>query len=327
MNKATKIWLVAAASLVLIGCILFAGVMTSLRWDFTKLSTVKYQTNSYEITDAFNSISMKTDTIDILFVLSDDGTCRIECYEEERAAHSVAVKDGTLAIELIDDRSVSDYIGYIGINFGSPKMTVYLPETDYASLSIHEDTGDIEIPNDFKFKNVDISLSTGDVDFCASAFDRIKIKTSTGDICVENIAAGALDLSVSTGKVTAAGVNCEGDLTIAVSTGDAYLTDTACKNLVSSGNTGDLSMKNVVAAERISIKRTTGDIEFDGCDAAEIFVETDTGDVHGTLLSDKVFFVQTNTGDIEAPTTTTGGRCEISTDTGDIEIDLLPDSK
>ena len=322
MNKATKIWLVAAASLVLIGCILFAGVMTSLRWDFAKLSTAKYQTNSYEITDAFNSISMKTDTIDILFVLSDDGTCRVECYEEERAAHSVAVKDGTLAIELIDDRSVSDYIGYIGINIGSPKMTVYLPETEYISLTIHDDTGDIEIPNDFKFKNVDISLSTGDVDFCASASEWIKIKTSTGDICVENISAGALELSVSTGMVTALGVRCEDNVTVGVSTGDAYLTDITCSNLTSSGNTGDLFMKNVVAAEGFSIKRTTGDVEFDGCDAAEIFVETDTGAVYGTLLSDKVFFIQTDTGDIEVPATTTGGRCEISTNTGDVEIEI-----
>ena len=58
---------------VLIGCIIFAGVMTMLRWDFSKLSTVKYETNSHEISETFHAISIKTDTADIIFALSDDG--------------------------------------------------------------------------------------------------------------------------------------------------------------------------------------------------------------------------------------------------------------
>lgn len=322
MRKTTKVWLITAASLVLIGCILFAGVMSVLKWDFMKLSTVKYETNTYEISEAFDGISMNTDTADIIFAFSDDGKCKVVCHEEEKANHSVSVEDGTLTIELIDDRSVYDFIGYIGLNFGSPKIRVYLPKAEYTSFLIHEDTGDVEIPEDFTFKDVDISLSTGDVDFGASASEMIKIKTSTGDICVENIFAGSLELSVSTGKVTALGVNCKGDVTVGVSTGKAYLTDIACKNLISSGSTGDISLDNVIAAEKFSIKRSTGDVSFDSSDAAEIFVATDTGDVTGTLLSEKSFFTQTDTGKIEVPKTFAGGKCEIKTDTGDIKLDI-----
>ena len=46
MGKRMKIWLIIAAALILIGCILFAGVMTVMKWDFTKLSTVKYVTSA-----------------------------------------------------------------------------------------------------------------------------------------------------------------------------------------------------------------------------------------------------------------------------------------
>lgn len=322
MRKTTKLWLIIAASLVLIGCIIFAGVMSRLRWDFTKLSTVKFETNTYEISEAFNGISMKTDTADIMFALSDDGKCRVECYEEESAKHSVTVEEGTLVIKLIDERSVYDYIGYIGISFSSPQITVYLPKAEYTSLLINESTGDIEIPKDFNFEDVDISLSTGDVDFCASASELIRIKTSTGDIRVENISAGSLDLSVSTGKVTAVGVTCKGDLTVGVSTGRAYLTDIECKNIISSGNTGDISLKNVIAVEKFSIKRSTGDVKVDGCDAAELFIETDTGAVEGALLSEKIFIAETDTGSVDVPKTLTGGKCEITTSTGDIEIEI-----
>lgn len=320
MRKRTKVWLIIAASLVLLGCILFAGVMSTLRWDFMELATVKYETNTYEISEAFDSISMNTDTADIVFAFSDDGKCRVECYEEENAKHFVAVEEGTLAIMLVDERSVYDYIGYIGLNFSSPKITVYLPNEEYTSLLIREDTGEVEIPKDFTFKDVDINLSTGDVVFCASTSEMIKIKTSTGDIRVENISARALDLSVSTGRVTVSGVTCESDVTVGVSTGKANLADIACKSVISSGSTGDISLNNVIATEKFFIERSTGDVIFENCDAAEIFIETDTGEIVGSLLTDKVFITHTDTGRVDVPKTVTGGRCEIITSTGNIKI-------
>ena len=79
-------------------------------------------------------------------------------------------------------------------------------------------------------------------------------------------------------------------------------------------------MKNVNASGVFSITRSTGDVEFDACDASEIYVKTDTGDVTGTLLSDKIFFAESDTGKVSVPKSVTGGRCEISTDTGRIDI-------
>ncbi len=318
MKKTTKAWLITAAFLVLIGCVLFAGVMTVLGWDFTKLSTTKYETNTYEVSEAFDSISINTDTADIVFALSDDGKCRVECYEGENAKHSVAVENNTLVV----DTNPKSWYYYIGLSFDSSKITVYLPKTDYTSLFIEEHTGDIETPNAFMFKNVDISLSTGDVNFCGSASEMLKIKTSTGAIRVENVSAGSLDLKVTTGKVTVSGVTCKGDVTVGVSTGKTYLSDIRCKNVISSGSTGDISIENVIAEEKFSIRRSTGNVKFDGSDAAEIIVKTDTGDVTGSLLTDKVFLAQTDTGHIDVPKTTDGGRCEIITDTGDIKIKI-----
>lgn len=321
MKKATKVWLITAAALVLIGCVLFAGVAALLKWDFKKLATVRYETNTHEISEAFDCISINSDTADIEFVLSESGKCEVECLDEEKLRHSVSVEDGTLTIELIDERSVMDHVN-IGMGVGSSRITVYLPKTEYASLLIRESTGYIEMPADFSFKDVDISLSTGDVDFGASASGLLKIRTSTGRIHTQNLSAGELDLTASTGNVTVSGVSCEGDVLVHVTTGKVNLTDLACKNVITSGNTGDIFMKNVLASETFSIERSTGDVAFDACDAAEIFVTTDTGDVSGTLLSDKVFLTRTDTGDVDVPKTITGGRCEITTDTGDIRLRL-----
>ena len=319
MRKTTKTWLMIAASLAVVGLITFAAVMSAYNWDFAKLSTKKFVTNTYEIGEGFSSLSMNTDTANIKFVLSDDGKCRVECYEEEKSKHSVTVQEDTLVIQVIDNKSWYDYIG---INFGLPKITVYLPKTEYTNLLINGDTSDIEIPNDFVFKDVDISLSTGDVNLFASASEQMKIKTSTGNIHVENTAVGALELSASTGGITVSKVICEGDANINVSTGKTDLTDMECKNLVSNGSTGNIFLNHVIAAGKCSIKRSTGNIRLDGSDANEIFVETETGDVVGSLLTDKVFITQTDTGRVDVPKTVVGGKCEIITDTGDIKITM-----
>ena len=79
-------------------------------------------------------------------------------------------------------------------------------------------------------------------------------------------------------------------------------------------------MNKGIASENFSVKRSTGNVKFNDCDAAEIYVKTDTGDVTGSLLSDKVFIANSDTGRIDVPKTVTGGRCEIDTDTGDIRI-------
>ena len=205
----------------------------------TACSSMNYETNIHEINEEFNNISIKTDTADIAFVPSNDGMCRVVCYEDAKKNHSVEVQNGTLTLDGVNNKKWYDYIG---INIDQPKITVYLPEAEYSSLIIEESTGDIDILRDFKFKSIDVSLSTGDVKCYASAAEAIKIAASTGDICAESISASSLDITVSTGKVTVSDMTCDGNITIAVSTGKTYLTDIVCKNLISTGRTGDISL-------------------------------------------------------------------------------------
>lgn len=316
MSKSIKIWLVIGASLVLVGAIIFGGVMMALNWDFSKISTVKYETNEYEINDSYKNIKIVTNTADITFVPSEN--TKVVCYEETKQKHSVTVIDNTLIIELNNKK----WYEHIGINLGSPKLTVYIPAGEYGTLTINGDTSDTNIPKDFKFESIDISQSTGAVKCLASADGGINIKTSTGHITVEDIAAGSLDLKVSTGDIVASNIECVGNLSIKVSNGKTKLNNIKCNTVVSTGSTGDFTLTNVIANEIIDIKRTTGDIKLDGCDAGELIIKTDTGDIRGTLLSEKVFIAKTDTGSVKVPECISGGKCKITTDTGDIKIEI-----
>ena len=84
-------------------------------------------------------------------------------------------------------------------------------------------------------------------------------------------------------------------------------------------------MRNhIISSEKLNISRSTGDVTFDGCDASTLLIVTDTGDVTGRLLSGKLFVYKTDTGDVDLPKSTNGGgRCEITTDTGDIRISVI----
>ena len=320
MKKSTKISLIAGASLFIIGTIIFTGVMSVMNWDFLRLSTTKYEVNSYEINDEFTNVSVNTSTADITFVLSEDGKTKIVCEEEANEKHNVYVSDGSLKIELSDQRK---WYQHIGINFKSPKITVYLGKSEFDSLNVKASTGDIKIPVDFKFSSIDIKLSTGNVENYASALYDVKIVTSTGAIKTGNMSAKNLSLNASTGKITVNNVKAEENVSVNATTGKVTLSNVTCKNFASKGSTGKLVLSGVVAEGEFDIKRSTGDVNMEKCDAGEITVTTDTGNVSGSLNSEKVFITKTDTGSINVPETVSGGKCRISTDTGDIKIDVI----
>ncbi len=316
----TKICIITAVSFILIGAIIFVGAMSMLKWNFKGLNTTKYETKVHIIDDSFKNISIGTDTAHIVFVKSKIGRCEVECVEREKESHTVLVQDGTLVIKLNDTRKWYHHISFF--SFGTPKITVHLPEDKYSSLTINSSTGDAEIPSEFTFDNIDIKASTGNVNCKATTVDDLKIKLSTGHINVDNITAGNINLTASTGDINIKLVDCSGKIETMVSTGKTDLTDVTCESLLSNGSTGDMTLTNVVAAKDFNITRSTGDIIFDKCDANEIFATTDTGNVRGNLLSTKVFICNTDTGRVSVPKTTEGGKCEITTDTGDIKIEI-----
>ena len=316
MKKATKVWITAGA-LVLLGCIVFVCIMCALQWDFTRLSTTKYETNITEIDETFNNIYISSDSADVTFVLSDDGTCRVVCYEDEKAGHAVTVENNTLTVRVDNRKAWYDYIGF---HFGTQKITVYLPKTEYDALSVIGRTGNAEIPRDFSFLRADLSRTTGNIAFYASVSEAVKIETRSGGVRMENTSVGSLAVSATTGTINLSGVTCRGDMTADVSSGQVYLTDIACDSLVSGGSTGDVVLSRVIVRGRLSVERSTGNVSFDGSDAAGIYVKTSTGNVTGRLLTGKIFVTDTSTGQVHVPKTTTGGTCEIKTGTGNITI-------
>lgn len=317
MRKEVKISLIIATVLLTAGIIMMAVPLG--KTGFEGLDTSPMVTNTHEIRDPFSDMDISVSAAEVMLLPSDDGTCRVVCHEEEKLYHSVEVRDGVLCIQKVDER---EWYDNIGIHTGNTQVTVYLPQDEYGDLMVNGSTGLVDIPGDLLFRSIDVTVTTGIVNCDASASDRIKIRTSTGDIRVGDITASSVELSVTTGRIDAEDVICDGELRIDVNTGDAFLTNVRCGSLLSDGSTGDIHLTDVIAEEKLDIKRTTGDVEMEGCDGPVILIETRTGKVTGTILTGKIFDARTSTGSVRVPRSEPGGECSITTSTGDIRIDI-----
>lgn len=286
--KKTIIWIVIIVVLVLVIGLNIRSLITNS----------KLETNEYEIKEEFKDIRIITDVANIEFVATE-GKTLVNCKEQRNVNHLVKVEDNVLLIKIDDTRK---WYEHIGINNGTPKITIHLNENEYGKLYAKSDVGNINIPNDFKFESIEILEDVGNIQNYASVYNDIKIKTDVGNINIEDITANVIDLSTSIGNVN--------------------IVNTNCVNLISKGNTGDIFLKNVIATEKFLLESDTGNIEFEASDAHDIFIKTDTGDVKGSFITDKVIFAESDTGNINVPKIMADEKCEIITDTGDIKITI-----
>lgn len=320
MGKMTKILLIIAVFAIILGSIVFICSLAAVGWDFNKLQTGNYVTNEYVLEENFDKISIDAKTTKVEILPSEDGKNRVVSYERLKETHKVSVEDGELKIKLVDTRKWYERLTF---NFTSPKLTVYLAEAEYNSLSINISTGDVNIASGFTFGNVKVDGSTSDVNCCASVINTLEIEVSTGEVEIERIAAGNITVSVSTGDIDIEDVTVTGKIYAEADTGDVSLERVNAGEVEIETDTGNVSLEDTVVSGALFAVTDTGNVRLDRADASSINIETDTGNVSGTLLSEKIFIPRTDTGSIRVPETVNGGICKITTDTGDIKINIV----
>ncbi len=304
--------------LVVLGCLLFVGCSSVNGFDWSKLSTEKFEQKTYTTEKDFQNICIEEEYgVDIKLLPATDGVCKIEYPESKNVTCEISIEDDTLKIKESDNRR---WYQMIDFGFSSPTMTIYLPLREGQTLNIDANTSDIDIPEGLSFENLKIDLSTGDITVSANVTGNLEIKASTGDIAVSNSAPASVSLTTNTGDITANAIHTTGDLYVKSSTGKQTLNDITCASANLRANTGYVKMANLIASGHLQVETTTGNITFDRCDAATMKITANTGDVTGTFRTPKIVYANSSTGKIEIPHSKEGGMCEIKTSTGNIII-------
>ena len=276
MKRSTKLWVLLAAFLIALGMILFSFAMQKNSWDFTKLGTKSFVTQSYEIREDFHSVSLHTDTADITFSPSEDGKCKVICLEEEKIQYLVKVMDDTLTIKPLDRRNWYDLIE---ISFASPKITVFLPEDAYKSIRVWEETGDILLEN-ITAESLDLSTSTGDITVSdVICKNDARIHVSTGKTDLTDLQCKNLNSEGDTGDITINSVIATEKCSIERDTGDIKLINSDAGEFSLETDTG--SITGTILSEKIFLAESdTGFIDVPKSTTGGICkVETDTGNI------------------------------------------------
>lgn len=339
MGKAMKILFFGSAFAVALMVLWFLFLLVLNGFSLTALAGGEFKTEEHEISDGFQNISLNTKTGDITLLPSEDGKCRVVCYEREKTGSLVTLLGDTLVVKPNDTRAWYEKM----FSFGNAKITLYLPQREYSALTVSGSTGDVKINDGINVKTLTVTQSTGDVVIGKISVGEASVTVSTGDILLNGISSEKdVKATSSTGDITLKNINCGGDIEVKLSTGDAVFTDVFANSIITSASTGDAALTGVKARGDITLKRSTGvvkltdtvceklsvttdtgDVRLTKSDAKEISIHTDTGDVSGSLLSEKVFITKTGTGRVSVPKTTEGGQCQITTDTGNIRISIF----
>jgi DUF4097 and DUF4098 domain-containing protein YvlB len=330
--KMDKIWIIIIfAILIALTCLICLTSCTSQN------HSKEFVKNTYELTSDFKQIKIATHKTDIIFKPSTDGNASVVCYERSNAEHTVISHNDTLSIEQTDKRSW--YQKLFDISLKAPSVTIYLPNSEYTSLLIETDTGNIDIPNDFTFtETINIKGSTGNVKCNASAVETVKIDISTGELVIENASAKKYELEISTGYTNLYRVECEslvsvgstgdittdnitatgnikierdtGDITVKnmtakqceliVTTGRVAISNLTCESLTSIGDTGSMTATGIEAAENISITRSTGDVLLNNATCKDLISVASTGKLTmENVIAADKFSIERTTGDVE----------------------------
>ena len=302
MSKAKKVAIIVAISMIVVGILTMTAAALMSGFDLTNLTSQDIQTKTFEIKESFSKIEINSIDCDVEIMPVSDGRCKVVYKGMEKMLDTVEVKDDKLFIKQVDRRKWYEYISFGWIDENA--ITVYLPEEEYQSLLLKTVSGDISVSNDFTFYCAETMSTSGDVSFLANVEDNLRIKSTSGKIRVKNIADGKVE--------------------VITTSGDVFMTEGTPYQLKIKTTSGDVKISSVISEDAAMIESMSGDIRMERSDAGSFHMKTTSGDISGSILSRKDFDVETASGDIRLPKSDSSApKCEISTSSGDVEMEII----
>lgn len=298
-----------------------------------------YVTKTEVIEDDFSSIVADLDEAKLSLLPATDGKCTLVITERAKLPHTFTAESGTLKLQA----PKKHWYDHITIFSKVQPITLYLPASEYDTLTLKTDTGDITVDNAFTFESISLTASTGDIALYASAKDTCRIKTSTGaitakdmkaasfiaerstgDLHIENLAvSGTVKIKGSTGKATLKNICAGGALDIITSTGNIHADTVSADSLSIDGSTSKIALSKIDIKTFTDLKASTGDISIQEMQGDSLKIRTSTADARLTsCILHSSIDASASTGDVifdgcDAP------RIQADVGTGDVKGTLL----
>ena len=295
-------------------------------------------------------VEIREREFDVTIVPTTENTYRLEAGSE--GYHDVTLENGTLRI--VRNKQRMERRLFFS---GSGELTLYLPKGQYQALDVTTASGDIEVRQDFA--TVHITGASGDVMLAGTYPGKVTVQTASGDVALEGIFGGALEVQTASGsqnlkgrfasgKLRSASGDMElsgtsfgenlavetasGDVTLSnvlaqalrlrSASGDVRMERICAETLDAESRSGDLDLERVLSKSDFLCKTTSGDVSLKGCDGPRMGFTTVSGDISGSLLHGKQFSCRTVSGEMNLPGGAPQGTCNISTVSGDADLEI-----
>lgn len=274
-----------------------------------------YVTKTTVIEDDFSSIVADLDEAKLSLLPATDGKCTLVITERAKLPHTFTAESGTLKLQA----PKKHWYDHITIFSKVQPITLYLPASEYDTLTLKTDTGDITVDNAFTFESISLTASTGDIALYASAKDTCRIKTSTGAITAKDMKAASFIAERSTGDLRIENLTVTDTVKLKGSTGTALLENiSAGSSFEISTDTGSITA-NAISADSLSIDGRTSKIHLTKINTKTLAdIKTSTGDISITDLKGNSLKVECSTGDAKLTGCILQSTIDASASTGDI---------
>lgn len=319
--KLTRILLLSAAALVLLGALLIGAAL----WKGENNMGKERVEQSFQVRDSFSDIQIECDACDLRLEPASDGQTSVHYRGDKRYLPTVELRNGTLYVDATDKRDLPWYLRIFDVNFFSwidNSVTVYLPKEDLGALSIEHASGKTDLAEGLSFASLELRAASGAVTLSGSIRDRLFVDCSSGAVNLSGIRCGQAEVESSSGAVLIYDLMAEAELTIRHSSGGTTLEQVQCGSLDIDSSSGTVHLTDTLADGMLTVSSSSGGVRLDDCDAAELSLHTGSGSVKGTLRTAKIFYASAGSGSVHVPESSSGGICRVKTGSGSIDLSI-----
>lgn len=239
--------------------------------------------------EAINEILVNTKSSTIKIYESEDDSFKFKLYSNKlNDMLNISSMEGKLNVSYENSCSI--------FCFKKSYLEVYLPKNYEENIKIKVTSGNIEASKEMKFKNADITSTSGDIKITNIISENLSVESTSGDININNISADYFNAKATSG--------------------DIEINDINSKKVTINTTSGDIEI-NKINAQLSSVESTSGDITIE--EATDIELATTSGDIRGNNLSNSD--IKTTSGSIYVKKVI--GLVNYVSISGNIKVDLF----
>ncbi|MBQ7545647.1 MAG: DUF4097 family beta strand repeat protein [Clostridia bacterium] len=316
-KKSTKIWLIAALVLILLGTVIGTVCLKTVGYDWTAFHPDdRFTQETQQIHQSIQDLDVFIQSGSLYIKLTADENPSVTSKLNGSSKVSVDIEDQKL---IVRSESTEEMEWYERIWYTQDEtITINLTRKEYREITVHSQSADIFVQDQLQCLDANIETNSGDVLCDLKVQQTLNCKSDSGDA---EITGTFNNLSVVSASGTIDCNACEAAaISLLTASGECTVRRCTLDQAVLISNSGNVFLMNTSLADTLRVSTHSGDVMLTYCTANAIKIGTTSGNVLGVTNLDWKYAVHTDSGSVLVPTSAGEHACIVRTTSGDVEF-------